>query len=346
MSRRVTISDVAAKAEVSTASVSKVLRDAYGVSPAMRDRVRRVIDELGYRPRAAARGMRGRTDTIGVVLSDIHNPFFAQLIDGVTAELGDTPYQVLLGPAGTGPNSQLRMSEALVDRSMDGLLLIAPELARDELTKLATTVPTVVLGRHVQAAEFDSVVDDDATGAALVVDHLVALGHERIAMLTHHPPSGISRRRGAGEPPQVRREHGYRSAMTAHGLSARIDVVAASFSEDGGYEGARRLLERSPRPSAVFAGADIAALGVLRALYEAGLRVPEDVSVASYDNTSIAALTPISLTSVDQSGPLMGSTGARMLLERIEGRKQSVNFSVSPTLVARRSTGPAPSSPR
>jgi LacI family transcriptional regulator len=135
------------------------------------------------------------------------------------------------------------------------------------------------------------------------------------------------------------RAEGYRSAMHRRCLADRIDVVSTSYSEEGGYTAARELLSRSGRPTAIFAGADVAAIGVLNAAYEAGLRIPEDISLAGYDNTSIAGLGPISLTSVDQDGHLMGTNAARLLLERIEGkRRRSVLLSLAPTLVPRRST--------
>ncbi|MFB9681041.1 LacI family DNA-binding transcriptional regulator [Streptosporangium vulgare] len=334
--RRVTIADVAGRAGVSTAAVSKVLRGAYGVSPGMRAKVQEAMNELGYRPHAAARAMRGRTYTLGVMLSDTRNPFFPDIIEGVTGQLGDTEYQVLLGPGGAEPKSQARMTHAMIDRSMDGIILISPVMPAAELAAIATTTPIVVIGRHGSAAEYDSVVDDDDAGARLVVDHLADLGHRRIAHITH-----LDRGRASeADSPQAVRAEGYRRAMLARDLGEGIDLVATSFTEEGGYEGARQLLDRPVRPTAIFAGADVAALGVLRAAYEAGLSVPGDLSVAGYDNIGIASLEPISLTSVDQDGHVIGATAARLLVERIEGRGRSVLLSVSPTLVVRGTSGP------
>jgi LacI family transcriptional regulator len=333
--RRVTIADVASRANVSTAAVSKVLRNAYGVSAAMQERVRQAMTELGYRPHAAARGMRGQTYTIGVMIPDVRNPFFPEIIESFSAHLDGTDYRVLLGPGGSDAGSQTRITDAMVDRRMDGLVMIAPIMPRRELEAIGRTIPTVVIGRHGRSAEYDTVVDDDIMGAGLVVEHLAGLGHRRIAHIGHesagsHLPKSM---------PQTVRAEGYRQAMRRHGLEADIDIVFTSYSEEGGYTAARRLLSRPVRPTAIFAGADVAAIGVLEAAYEAGLRVPEDVSLAGYDNTGIAALGPISLTSVDQDGHLMGGNAARLLLERIEQKRQrSVLLSLSPTLVPRRST--------
>ncbi|MEV0173154.1 LacI family DNA-binding transcriptional regulator [Streptomyces sp. NPDC050803] len=337
--RRVTIVDVARHAQVSTTAVSKVLRNAYGASPEMRAKVRRAIDELGYRPLAAARGLRGRTYTIGVMLPDIRNPFFPEILDGITGRLADTDYQVLLGPGCNGEKEEARVTEALIDRGMDGLVLVAPVSPRSHLDRVASLVPTVVVGRHGTSPAYDTVADDDMTGASLVVRHLAGLGHRRIAHIEHHEtdPTRIA------EMPNAQRADGYREAMRDLGLDEEIDVVSTSYTQDGGYRGMKELLARADRPTAVFAGADIVAMGVLEAIAEAGLSVPGDLSVAGYDNTTFAALGPISLTSVDQAGREMGRNAARLLLERIEDRnKPSVQVKLSPTLVPRRTTAGPP----
>jgi LacI family transcriptional regulator len=336
-SRRATITDVANLAQVSPAAVSKVLRNAYGVSPAMQERVRAAMTELGYRPHAAARGMRGQTYTIGVVLPDLRNPFFPELVEGIGAHLDSTDYQMVLGPGGSTAESQARIIDALTDRRVDGLIMIAPVLSRSRLEETTRTVPVVVIGRHGKSTDYDAVVDDDLVGAGLVVDHLADLGHRRIAHIEHRDTTrGIP-----ATMPQTVRAEGYRQAMRRRGLEAEIDIVASTYSEAGGHAAAVELLARPVRPTAVFAGADVAAIGVLNAVYEAGLRIPEDISVAGYDNTTVAAMGPISLTSVDQDGHLMGGNAARLLLERIERKRdRAVLLSFSPTLVPRRSTAP------
>ncbi|MDX2600566.1 LacI family DNA-binding transcriptional regulator [Streptomyces caniscabiei] len=335
--RRVTIVDVARHAQVSVTSVSKVLRNAYGASPEMQTRVRRAIEELGYRPHAGARALRGQTYTIGVMLPDIRNPFFPEILDGITDSLEETDYQVLLGPGCNGEKAEARVTEAMIDRGMDGLVLVAPVSSRAHLEHVAGAVPTVVVGRHGSSPAYDTVADDDTEGAALVVGHLVALGHRRIAHVEHHETD----RTRLAEMPNARRADGYRQAMRAHGLEDFIDVISTSYSQEGGHRAARELLSRpaDARPTAVFAGADIAAMGVLDAVAEAGLSVPGDLSVAGYDNTTFAAYGPISLTSVDQCGQEMGRNAVRLLLQRITDRaRPSTKVILSPRLVARRST--------
>ena len=340
--RRVTIVDVARHANVSTTAVSKVLRNAYGASPTMRAKVRQAIAELGYRPYAAARGLRGQTYTIGVMLPNIRNPFFPEILDGLTEWLRDTDYQVLLGAGGNGEEAEARVTEAMIDRGMDAMVLIAPVSARSHLEHVARMVPTVVVGRHGHSAAYDTVADDDIAGATLIVGHLADLGHRRIAHIEHFEtdPARIA------EMPNAMRAQGYRQAMRELGRADGIDVVSTSYTQEGGHLGAQQLLARRRRPTAIFAGADIVAMGVLEALSEAGLSVPGEISVAGYDNTTFAAYGPISLTSVDQAGHEIGTNAARLLLNRIAHRNRpSAQVKLSPTLVVRRTTAPPPADP-
>ena len=334
-----TIADVARAAGVSTSTVSYVLSGRRPISPATRDRVNASIAKLGYRPHAAARGLRGQTYTIGVMLPDLRNLFFADILDGITAQLGGSDYQVLLAPGCNGEKEESRVIEAMIDRSMDGLVLIAPVSSKTRLNGVARSVPTVVVGRHGPSTTYDSVTDDDLAGAALVVDHLADLGHRRIAHIEHHETDPVR----LAEMPNAQRANGYREAMRARGLADGIDIASTTYTHDGGYLGAKELLARPVRPTAIFAGADVVALGAMEAIAEAGLSVPGDISVAGYDNSALAAFGPVSLTSVDQDGHLMGNNAARLLLERIEAKRQrSVLYSLAPTLVPRRSTAPPP----
>lgn len=334
--RRVTIVDVASHAQVSTTAVSKVIRNAYGVSPAMRDRVRAAIEELGYRPQSAARAMRGQTFTIGVMLPHFRNPFFADILDGLNAQLADAGYQPIMVQGGATQKVEAPAIDALVDRQVDGILMVAPLAPRARLEAVAREIPTVVLGRHERSSVYDAVFDDDEAGAEAVVRHLIELGHRRIAHITHQDNSSAR----PSELLHVIRAQTYERVMEEHGLADEIAVATTYYSEEGGYDGARQLMSRSARPTAIFAGADQAAFGALAAVHEAGLSVPGDISIAGYDNTRLAALPHIAMTSVDQDGEVMGSTAGRLLIERIGGRTSAVRFSVTPTLIQRRSTAP------
>ncbi|MBW5254475.1 LacI family DNA-binding transcriptional regulator [Streptomyces sp. P01-B04] len=333
--KRVTITDVARHAGVSVAAVSKVMRNAYGVSPAMQEKVRAAIAELDYRPHAAARGMRGRTYTIGVLLDNVRNAFFADILDGIQEELRHGEYTVLIGAAGFDPEEQAKTIRALVDRQMDGLILIAPGTSRAEVLATAAATPTVVIGHHDSADTHDSVVDADDTGAGLVVDHLVSLGHRDIALVSAPGTRANQWKRT----PETVLTAGYRAAMERHGLSGHMSVHHAAYSDDGGFKAGMTLLTAEQPPTAIMTGADVAALGIYRAAHELGLRIPDDLSLVGYNNTALAALAPVQLTSVDQAGHTMGSSAARMLIERVEGRRdRAMQTSMTPRLVVRAST--------
>ncbi|MGW7051123.1 LacI family DNA-binding transcriptional regulator [Streptomyces sp. NPDC054887] len=333
--KRVTITDVARHAGVSTAAVSKVMRNAYGVSTAMQERVRAAMAELGYRPHAAARGMRGRTYTIGVLLDNVRNAFFADILDGIREELRDSEYTVLIGAAGFGADEQARTIRSMVDRQMDGLVLIAPGAPRAEVLATAAVTPTVVIGHHDASEVHDSVVDADDRGAGLVVDHLVSLGHRDIALV-----SAAGTRTGRWQrTPEIALTDGYLEAMERHGLTDHARVHHATYSDDGGHSAGMALLSGDDRPTAVMTGADVAALGIYRAAHELGLDIPGDVSLVGYNDTALAALAPVQLSSVDQAGHTMGSAAARMLIERVEGRRdRAMRTTMTPRLVVRRST--------
>lgn len=334
--RRATLHDVAAEAGVSVSAVSKVVRNSSGVSADMRARVNAAIEKLHYRPHAGARAMRGSTHTIGIVLAELSSPFQPEVADGINEALVGTPYQAILVASGAAADRQERAVESLLERRVDGLVLIGPFSSATWLEQIGASVPLVVVARHGAAANFDTVVDDDQEGARLMVDHLVGLGHTRI-LHTGHPSGEL---RGQSVLSHTARLHGYEAAMCRHGLEP--DVVITSYTERGGYDAALQALDRPSPPTAIFAGADIAALGVLRAAEERGIRIPDDLSVAGYDNIYVSSIGRVSLTTVDQSGQLTGSISTRLLLERIEGRTQVVHYVVAPRLIPRATTTTAP----
>jgi LacI family transcriptional regulator, galactose operon repressor len=329
--KRPSISDVALEAGVSRAAVSKVIRNAYGVSPAMRKRVETAIDKLDYRPRVAARAMRGASFTIGFEIPHTGNDFFTQVMEGATKGLAASRYQLIVAP-GLGYLSGTSVLDALVDRQVDGIIAVSSEVTVDWLEQLAkqVPVPVVVLGRHDRSGEYDSVTDDDVAGVDLVMDHLFGLGHQRIAHLTIRPPTDLG--------PHAVRLKAYRSRMKQAGRKPQ--VVYSRSSEQEAYEAARTLLEGSSRPTAIFAGHDQLAIGVLRAIAELGLDA-EDVSVVGYDNISLAGHPLISLTTVDQFGVEMGAASIELLMERIrDGRRTPRHHQLDPQLRIRNSSRP------
>lgn len=334
-SGRVTIRTVAEDAGVSVAAVSKVLRDAYGVSDALAGKVRASIAKLGYRPHAAARGMRGQTYTLGFLIPDLHNPFFSDILAGVNTALERTQYQTLLGASESTMTMQTALIDAMMDRQMDGLMIIGPRMMTDDVMKLAERIPTVLIAYHTTkpGVNFDTVNNDDQLGAALVVEHLVAAGYRQITYLKQELVDA--------EDAMVttQREIGYRAAMEKAGLGRFQQVVAADQTRRETQSVARHLLQSRNRPDAIFCWTDFIGLEVLSVARELGMSVPGDLAVVGYDNTSYCDLTQNALTSIDQSGQVLGLQAARLLIERIKGRESAEHFVVTPRLVARGSSG-------
>jgi DNA-binding LacI/PurR family transcriptional regulator len=332
-SERVTIRTVAADAGVSVAAVSKVLRDAYGVSEALRAKVKASMEKLGYRPHAAARGMRGQTYTLGLVIPDLHNPFFADIFAGVNAALERTQYQPLLGVSDSIVVSEAALIQAMEDRQMDGIILIGPRMPLQDLVEIASRIPTVIIAYHPSpGVNFDTVNNDDRLGAGLVVQHLAAAGYQNIAHLSLEldDPAGVT--------VTMQRQHGFVAAMQEAGLGKYAKVVRALQTSRETQAVVRNLLRSRGRPEAIFCWTDFIALEVLSVARELGLDVPGDLAVVGYDNTSYCDLAQNNLTSIDQSGQVLGLQSARLLIERIKGREQPEHYVVTPRLVARGST--------
>lgn len=330
MPKTATIADVARVAGVSRAAVSKVIRNAYGVSDEMRERVQSAISELDYRPRVSARGMRGGTFTLGIALPSIANRFFAMLINGATGALKGSPYQLIIAITSRDPADRTESVQSLIDRQVDGLIAVLPSLAPEWLETRATQVPIVLLGRHDDSLNYDTVNGDDIQGAKLATRHLIGLGHRRITHLTIDEHTG-----GYPGTPHELRTIGFREAMLQAGLAPDVHFVAP---DEDLNEVATALLTRYAPPTAIFAGHDELALPALAANAELDRRT----AIVGYDDTSIASHPLISLTSVNQSGTELGATAVRLLLERIDGRKEAIHHVIQPSLSIRSSTNPAP----
>jgi DNA-binding LacI/PurR family transcriptional regulator len=326
-----TILDVARRAGVSKSLVSLVMQGSAQVSEERREAVLRAAEELRYRPNAMARSLvRQRSFVVGVMLSDLHNPFFTEVVDGVEDEAIAAGYRALFNTGSRTPERESEALETLLQLRTDGVILAAPVLGTAEIVAAAATVPVVLLARHSRSTAIDSVTNDDRAGARLVVDHLVALGHVAIAHIDGGAGAGAAARRT-----------GYSQAMRRHGLAERIRVIPGAYTEEGGAGGVGRMLRDGASPTAVFVANDLAAVGALHALEERGLKVPADVSVIGYDNTALAALGHIDLTTVHQPRREMGSTAVRLLLERLDGGRRTARHQVvAPRLVVRGTTAP------
>ncbi len=331
---RPTIHDVASRAGVSKSLVSLALRGSPKVSKTSRDAILVAAAELGYRPNAAARSLADRRSrTVGVLILDLHNPVFAEILDGVETEVRAQGYSTMLVTGGADPVLEQVKLDKLLEFQVEGLILISHRLERDALRALADEVPTVVVTRRDMTCQrMDTVSNDDVAGAALGVRHLVGLGHRRITHLS-----------GGGNPISQERERGFLEAMAEAGLSSSARVVPGTLTDAGGYAAARLALTGHPPPTALLVANDIAALGAIAAVQETGLQVPADVSVVGYDGIALGALRTLSLTTIAQPLAEMGSVAAARLFARIGSpRSRAQHVSVDAHLVVRGTTAPPP----
>jgi DNA-binding LacI/PurR family transcriptional regulator len=324
-----TILDVAARAGVSKSLVSRVLRGGERVSPSRQQAVLEAVAALGYRPNAAARSLvQRRTYNIGVVLSDLHNLFFAEVLDGIQEAAVGLGYLTLVTTGSRTREGEERALEQLLALRVEGIVLAGSILPESVLARAAQEVPVAVVSRPLDVAGVDVVVNDDVRGAGLAVEHLAGFGHRRIALIDG----------GGGAGARERRE-GYLAAMARLGLAGHARVAAGDFTEAGGYRGARALLRSGTRPTAILAANDLAAIGALNAIEEARLRVPEDVSLVGYDNTALASLRHISLTTVHQPRREMGRAAMEAVAARIQDPQLPVRrMALAPELVVRSTT--------
>jgi DNA-binding LacI/PurR family transcriptional regulator len=329
-SRRVTLADVARAAGVSTALVSIVMRGVSGASAANRERILRVAGELGYVPDSRARVLRqGRSQLLGVMFG-VQQPFHADLVEGIYAAAEEHGYDVVLSAVAASRSEHRAVDTLLADRC-EALILLGPQSPRGWLADLATRLPVVVVARSVHEPGIDVVRTADAKGIELAVDHVVELGHTRIAHID-----------GGGAPGAVQRRKGYRAAMRRHGLSHEEQILPGGLTEDSGARAVAALLDSATLPTAILAFNDRCATGVLDALYRAGTRVPEQVSVVGFDDTHLASFSHIDLTTVRQDATVMAHIAVTRAIHRLEPTGKSSQPSrevvVSPTLVVRGTT--------
>jgi DNA-binding LacI/PurR family transcriptional regulator len=331
--KKPTLQDVADRASVSRALVSLVMRDAQHVSSERRQRVLRAANDLGYRPNVLARNLAtGRSRTIGVVVNDLRNPFFAEALEGVEQAAADAGYQVLIANGGRRADREREAAETFLELRNDGIILLGPRMNAKAITATCEGAPTVLVGRPSRSKLVDSINNNERLGSGLAVRHLHELGHTRIT----HIDGGA----GAGAQP---RRKGYEAAMTSLGLSEHIRMIPGDFTEAAGAKAAEQILTKAQSTTAIFAANDLIAAGARDRLESAGVIVPAEVSIIGYDNSAFTSMRHVSMSTIAQPMFEMGSRALQLLLERLEdGRSEAVHEIIDPVLVARETTSKAP----
>jgi LacI family transcriptional regulator len=328
------IRDVAKRAGVAPITVSRVINDSGSVSAKTRTRVEEAIQELGYVPNRLARSLRlSRTHTLALVVTDITNPFWTTIVRGVEDAAQDAGFNVILCNTDESEAKQEQYLDVLLQKRVDGILLVPASSSAEPVDRVQRqNLPLVVLDRRVCSAQVDVVRGDSEEGAHQLVRHLLSLGHRRVAVLSG--PKDVSTAED--------RVIGYRRALAESGVEVRADwVLYGRFSKESGYEMTQQVLATAPRPTALFAGNNFIAIGVLLALKDAGLRIPEDISVVAFDDLMANLAVDPFLTVVDQPSYEMGRQAAELLLARLSGSAaDGYQEIVLPTkLTVRRSSG-------
>jgi LacI family transcriptional regulator len=327
----VTIGDVATRAGVSIATVSKVINGRYGVAPATLAKVQAVIDELGYESSLVARSLRSqRTNVIGIVVADIE-PFSAQLLKGAGAAIRERGYELIVySGSGHGKDNsgwERRYISRLGGTLTDGIVLVTPTVV-----DVSDATPIVAVDPHTGPSSLPSVHADNLAGAMTATEHLVGLGHRRIGFLAGRPDLESARQR----------EQGYRAALAAAGIAVDpLLIRVGGYEPDMSRDAARQLLVLDDRPTAIFAANDLSAIETVQVAHSLGLVIPGDLSVIGFDNIPESALIDTPLTTIDQSIHEMGRQAVELLIDLIDGNTDRPQQVTLPTrLVVRQSCGP------
>ncbi len=333
-SSRVTIRDVAARAGVSVATVSKVINERYGVSAATLARVRAVIEELGYEASLVAQSLRNhRTNVIGILVADLE-PFSTELLKGAADAIRGSGFELVVYSAGGRTGDPLGWEKRYLSRLsgtlVDGAVLVTPTVSLE----VVPGTPVVAVDPHTGPSHLPTIDSDNLRGAQLATEHLLELGHRRIAFLAGRPDLQSAELRKTG----------YLRALTAAGITPDEDLIRiGAYDPEVSAASAHALLTGPDRPTAVFAANDISAIATVGAARELGLAVPDDLSVVGFDNVPESALCSPPLTTVDQPIREMGHRAIRMLIALINGDDvERTHVTLDTGLVVRRSTRALP----
>jgi LacI family transcriptional regulator len=328
-----TVLDVAKRAGVAPITVSRVINNSGYISQSTRERVEAAVKELGYVPNTIARGLRSkRTRTLALVVTDITNPYFTLMARGVEDSAGDSNYTVVYCNTDESEAKEEKYANILAQRQVDGVLLV-PACGNVKTINFlrSNDIAVVALDRRVPGVEIDVVRADSEDGAHRLIKLLIALGHERIAVITG--PQNVST--------SVDRVTGYQRALAEAGLGENELVYYGAFNQQSGYEFTRQAMLHMPRPTAIFGANNFITIGIIKALQDLNLDVPGDISVVGFDDLPESMLMSPFLTVAAQPAYEIGQMAAELLLKRISGEARDRHEElVLPTkIIERASTG-------
>ncbi len=327
-----TIREVAKKARVSSTSVSHVLNNTRFVSEDVRERVKSAMHELNYRPNALARSLRnGKTHTLGLILPDSANPFFAEVGHAIESAAFALGYSVILCNTENDENKERLYTEVLENKQLDGIIFVGAGENLEAISEIVQNgLPLVVVDRDMANLELDTVTTENYQGGLLATQHLLSLGHQIIGCITG--PSNIT--------PSAERVTGYRAALQQRGVPAEeCLLVRGDFHAPSGYSAAMQLLQQTPRPTAIFVCNDMMAIGALRAASQLGLNVPENVAIVGFDDIELASYVTPALTTVAQPKQEIGQLAVKLLFERMSDPSLPPRHTILSTqLIIREST--------
>ncbi|MBO6239308.1 MAG: LacI family DNA-binding transcriptional regulator [Butyrivibrio sp.] len=339
--KTITIYDIAKEAGVSASTVSRVLTGSASVRKEKKERIQKIIEKYNFKPNALAKGLSDTsTKTIGVIAADIRNPFYASLFVSCELAAEAAGYSVVLANSLGVKEREVNQLDYLMQQRVDAIIqiggrvddLVTDDSYAEKLRDICKTTPVVVTGK-IDKAPVYSVSINQTKAMDIIMEHLIGLGHEKIAMV-----GGLMRVVST-----YNKYNSYVENLKKHGIAVKGEyVINGNYDPVSGYEGTNKLLELSEQPTAIVAINDFAASGALRSIREHGLRVPEDISVVSFDNTYTADILSPKLTSIDYDYDHFGKMLVDTAIAVIKGQKTDDNQMVEPRLVFRESTGKAP----
>jgi LacI family transcriptional regulator len=321
-----TLKDVARAAGVSTATVSRVLSNTGYVSDEIRKRVQKAIDKLHYQPNGIARSLRSaKTHTVGVLVPDISNPYFMEIIRSVENVLSKENYNILVASSDEHPDKERKLLEVFFEKRVDGIILATSHLKDSEFMADFTNsdVPLVLVDRSIDGIQIDTIAEENESSSSELVKYLIAVGHRKIAIINGSAPiSTVNERR-----------LGFEKTLKEHGINVPDEYIQeGQFDVETGYLSGKRLLKMDNPPTAIFCCNNFIAIGLMMVINELKLSIPEDVSIVSFGELLLPELIRPKLTAIIQDPERIGRIAGRLLLDRLNGNISEIaeNITLQP----------------